>query len=134
MEAEYRAKIVALEKTIHDMGLTITELTFKCTRQTMDGDHDTLSSEPYEMKGCPEQLDIANDEIKRLAAETDERYKMQMKIYGMLATLTAEIDSLKVELNMYYTEHSKDTDKLKKLRVGKSDLDSCNEELTRSLS
>ena len=94
----------------------------------MDGDHDTLSSEPYEMKGCPEQLEIANDEIKRLAKETEERYKMQMKLYEMLATLTAEIDSVQAELNLYYTEHSKDTDKLKKLKVGKTDLDSCNKE------
>jgi len=37
------------------LGLKITELTFKCTLQTMDGNHDTLgSSGAYEMKGCPE--------------------------------------------------------------------------------
>ena len=131
MESEYKEIIRRLEKEIHDLSLQITELTFKCTKQTMDGEHDTLgSSETYEMKGCPEQLDIANSEIRRIRKESEERYKTQMTIYGMIATLTAEKESLQSELNLYYKEHSKDTDKLKQLKMSTKDLDAANNDLT----
>ena len=54
-----------------------------------------------------------------------------MKLYDMIATLTAEVESLKSELNLYYKEHSKDTDKLKQLKMSTNDLDAANNDLTK---